>query len=211
MSSIMSTESEVRELLTSLMGREPASILEDHRSFYCSGCLLVLDPSLTSADDEMFFDLVEYFLGILGSFGELDLFIVRFSVSLLPTELEKGGEYRRGGVHCRIVHGPFRVYMIDVRVNRDEESEWIDSLAHELVHAHQWCTEKLTVDSEGHRCWQGVRVPASIPYFDRPWEKDARERARNLVAEARTRCWTYPQREKSFNSTEASGAGMCSN
>jgi hypothetical protein len=61
----------------------------------------------------------------------------------------------------------------------------LKTLAHEMVHVHQFSTGKLKEsyrDGAWHDCWENGEwtLVDSIPYCQRPWEKDARSKEQTL-------------------------------
>lgn len=54
-------------------------------------------------------------------------------------------------------------------------------LAHEMVHLHQYATGRLWMNvNTGAAMWDGKIYSASVPYGERPWEKEAFKTQRKL-------------------------------
>jgi hypothetical protein len=72
--------------------------------------------------------------------------------------------------------------LIKVRKQRDF-SAVLNILCHEITHAMQYCTGRLTQTEEGWT-WDGEFYPNSTKYAARPWEVDAEAGAISLLARA---------------------------
>jgi hypothetical protein len=66
------------------------------------------------------------------------------------------------------------------------ESELIQCIAHEMVHAKQIAKGQLQLDTKNRQLWLGQRV--SKAYHERPWEQEAFARERILAYRALSYC-----------------------
>jgi hypothetical protein len=66
------------------------------------------------------------------------------------------------------------------------ESELIQCIAHEMVHAKQIAKGQLQLDTKNRQLWLGKRV--SKAYHERPWEQEAFARERILAYRALSYC-----------------------
>lgn len=66
------------------------------------------------------------------------------------------------------------------------ESDLIQCIAHEMVHAKQIAKGQLQLDKKNRQLWLGQRV--SKAYHERPWEQEAFARERILAYRALTYC-----------------------
>ena len=75
------------------------------------------------------------------------------------------------------------VIMVDGGMN---ETELVQCLAHEMVHAKQIAKGQLQLDHKQRQTWLGQRV--SKEYHERPWEQEAFSRERILAFRALIYC-----------------------
>lgn len=62
----------------------------------------------------------------------------------------------------------------------------IDVIAHELIHLEQYYRQELIVGDSPVVLWMGQRYDVlGIPYAERPWERDAFSRQRDLASKIR--------------------------
>jgi len=66
------------------------------------------------------------------------------------------------------------------------ESDLIQCIAHEMVHAKQIAKGQLQLDKKNRQLWLGQRV--SKAYHERPWEQEAFARERILAYRALSYC-----------------------
>lgn len=66
------------------------------------------------------------------------------------------------------------------------ESELIQCIAHEMVHAKQIAKGQLQLDTKNRQLWLGQRV--NKEYHERPWEQEAFARERILAYRALSYC-----------------------
>lgn len=67
-------------------------------------------------------------------------------------------------------------------VRSDIGAGLMDVLAHEMVHLRQYTTGRLWLNlSTGAAMWEGKIYSSTVPYEERPWEKDAFDRQRRLL------------------------------
>lgn len=76
--------------------------------------------------------------------------------------------------------GKPREFLIELRRGL-EENDFLETVAHELVHVRQYVRGEL---NEEMSYWRGAPVnPSEIPYAEQPWEIEAEEIGKALVAE----------------------------
>lgn len=55
-------------------------------------------------------------------------------------------------------------------------------LAHEMIHLQQYVSGRLQMSvMTGAAIWEGESFPASVPYEERPWEREAFKQERDLL------------------------------
>ena len=75
-------------------------------------------------------------------------------------------------------------YALIIRSNPCESVEYI--VFHESIHLLQYESGRLDVNVRSGKCvWEGKEFPASYPYMDRPWEKEAFKKQPALTKEWR--------------------------
>ena len=84
---------------------------------------------------------------------------------------------------CIIGEGYQYAIFVDESMGRDES---LVILSHELYHLQQYHSKRLVVLDNGIVNWEGEKMDVmSLPYNDRPWEKEAFNNQRKLEIELR--------------------------